>query len=105
MSWTCIRKEVSYFVMLVSRYLSEPLYADVFKYELVEPDTEISATIDEMNADAETVEMSKTQAERDRKKKAKVRITVQHVDIIKDDFWLRRPWLLSGRPGKILKEP
>lgn len=54
--------------------------------------------------EAEQAEISKTQAEKDRKKKAKARITVQHVDIIKDEFWDRRPWLLSNKPGKIPKE-
>jgi tRNA(His) guanylyltransferase len=49
--------------------------------------------------------MSKTQAEKERKKRQKARIAVQHVDIIKDDFWQRRPWLLSGKPGRIPKEP
>jgi tRNA(His) guanylyltransferase len=55
--------------------------------------------------EVEQAETSKTQAEKDRKKKAKARITVQHVDIIRDDFWERRPWLLSNKPGKIPKEP
>ncbi len=50
-------------------------------------------------------EMSKTQEENEKKRRAKARITVQHVDIIKDEFWERRPWLLSNRPGKIPKEP
>lgn len=54
---------------------------------------------------AEPVQQSKTQAEKDRKKRAKARIVVEHLDIIKDDFWDRRPWLLSGKPGKIPKEP
>jgi tRNA(His) guanylyltransferase len=55
--------------------------------------------------EGEHSEVSKTQAEKDRKKKAKARITVQHVDIIKDEFWNRRPWLLTNKPGKIPKEP
>jgi tRNA(His) guanylyltransferase len=50
-------------------------------------------------------ELSKTQQEKEKKKRAKARITVQHVDIIKDEFWERRPWLLSNKPGKIPKEP
>lgn len=53
----------------------------------------------------EQQELSKTQAEKDRKKRAKAKITVQHVDIIKDEFWARRPWLLSNKPGEIPKEP
>lgn len=47
---------------------------------------------------------SKTQIEKDKKRRAKARITVQHVDIIKDDFWERRPWLQSNKPGRIPKE-
>lgn len=53
----------------------------------------------------EQVAQSKTQEENDRKRRAKARITVQHLDIIKDEFWQRRPWLLSNKPGKIPKEP
>ncbi|KAL8419892.1 hypothetical protein RB594_002884 [Gaeumannomyces avenae] len=47
---------------------------------------------------------SKTQAESNKKKRAKARVTVEHMDIIKDDFWDRRPWLLSNKPGEIPKE-
>lgn len=56
-------------------------------------------------ASNEERELSKTQADKDRKRRAKARLTVQHVDIIKDEFWDQRPWLLSNKPGKILKEP
>lgn len=52
----------------------------------------------------EQKELSKTQEEKDRKRRAKARITVQHVDVIKDEFWQKRPWLLSNKPGKIPKE-
>ncbi|KAI9648405.1 tRNA-His guanylyltransferase [Ciborinia camelliae] len=73
-------------------------------YELVEPggpetnDEDSAKTIEEK-------ELSKTQEEKDRKRRAKARITVQHIDVIKDEFWQRRPWLLSNKPGKIPKEP
>jgi tRNA(His) guanylyltransferase len=30
----------------------------------------------------------------------KALLVVEHVDIIQDEFWERRPWLLSNRPGK-----
>jgi tRNA(His) guanylyltransferase len=43
---------------------------------------------------------SKTQAEKLRKAKAKARVVVEHVDIIRDEFWEKRPWILSGKPGK-----
>ncbi|PVH75327.1 tRNAHis guanylyltransferas-like protein Thg1 [Cadophora sp. DSE1049] len=74
-------------------------------YEMVEPGT-AQEIIDEDSAKTvEQMAMSKTQEEKDRKRRAKARITVQHVDIIKDEFWERRPWLLSNKPGKIPKEP
>ncbi|TVY71550.1 tRNA(His) guanylyltransferase [Lachnellula suecica] len=73
-------------------------------YELVEPGS-VSGVIDEDSAKTvEQLEVSKTQEEKDRKRRAKAVITIEHVDIIKDEFWERRPWLLSNKPGKIPKE-
>jgi tRNA(His) guanylyltransferase len=60
---------------------------------------------DDFAKTVEEREISKTQEEKDRKRRAKARITVQHIDIIKDEFWERRPWLLSNKPGEIPKEP
>ncbi|MCJ1421478.1 tRNA-His guanylyltransferase [Xylographa parallela] len=40
----------------------------------------------------------KTQPEKERTKRAKTSILVEHLDLIKDGFWQRRPWLLSDRP-------
>jgi tRNA(His) guanylyltransferase len=73
------------------------------KYELVEPGTH-NTTV-ETDSLAEPIQQSKTQAESDKKRRAKARIVVQHIDIIKPEFWDRRPWLLSNKPGKIPKEP
>ncbi|KAG6199084.1 Glucose-responsive transcription factor [Claviceps purpurea] len=70
-------------------------------YELV--DAERHAVALEMDDLAEPVQQSKSQAERDRKKRAKARIVVEHTDIIKDEFWNRRPWILSNKPGKAPK--
>ncbi|KAK4147786.1 Thg1 C terminal domain-containing protein [Dichotomopilus funicola] len=72
-------------------------------YELVEPGTHDTAT--EADNLAEPVPQSKTQTENDKKRRAKARIVVEHLDIIKDEFWDRRPWLLSNKPGKVPKEP
>ena len=44
-------------------------------------------------------QMSRTQKDRDRKKRSKARIITEHVDLIKDDFWEKRPWILSGKAG------
>ncbi|OTB04441.1 hypothetical protein M426DRAFT_320799 [Hypoxylon sp. CI-4A] len=71
-------------------------------YELVEPGSnDVANAVDEV---AEPAKQSKTQDENDKKRRAKARVLVDHVDIIKDDFWQRRPWLLSNKPGKIPKE-
>jgi tRNA(His) guanylyltransferase len=43
---------------------------------------------------------SKTQAEKLRKARIKTKVIIEHVDIIKDEFWEKRPWILSGKPGK-----
>ncbi|MCJ1479195.1 tRNA-His guanylyltransferase [Lambiella insularis] len=43
--------------------------------------------------------MSKTQREKQRKKRVKASIVVEHIDLINDEFWRRRPWLLSAGPG------
>lgn len=45
------------------------------------------------------VHKSKTQREKEKKRRLKARIVVEHVDIIRDAFWERRPWILSGRVG------
>ena len=45
--------------------------------------------------------LSKTAAEKERKRRQKAGIAIKHIDIIKDDFWIRRPWILSGRAGKL----
>lgn len=71
----------------------------------MEPGTTSEVIDEDTVKTGEEAELSKTQEEKDRKRRAKARITVQHVDIIKDEFWERRPWLLSNKPGKIPKEP
>lgn len=75
----------------------------MIQYELVEPSSHNLA--DDADNIAEPVQQSKTQAENDKKRRNKARVTVEHLDIIKDDFWDRRPWLLSNKPGKPPKLP
>lgn len=43
--------------------------------------------------------ISRTQKEKDRKKRCKAKIITEHVDLIKDCFWEKRPWILSGKTG------
>ncbi|RKU48303.1 tRNA-His guanylyltransferase [Coniochaeta pulveracea] len=68
-------------------------------YELVEPSSQKTAA-NEVDNIAEPVQQSKTQAEKEKKLRNKAQVTIQHLDIIKDEFWDRRPWLLSNKPGK-----
>lgn len=76
--------------------------ANICQYELVDPASHnVAVTMDTL---AEPVQQSKTQNENDKKRRSKARIVVEHMDIIKDEFWDRRPWILSNKPGKIPKE-
>ncbi|KAK4227584.1 tRNA guanylyltransferase [Podospora fimiseda] len=67
-------------------------------YELVQPGTHNTAA--EVDQQAEQVQQSKNQAEKDKKSRAKAQVVIEHLDIIKDEFWDQRPWLLSNKPGK-----
>lgn len=78
------------------------LLTAISQYELVDPASHSTST--EVDGLAEPVKQSKTQTENDKKRRAKARILVDHLDIIKDDFWDRRPWILSNKPGKVPKE-
>ncbi|ODA76130.1 hypothetical protein RJ55_08413 [Drechmeria coniospora] len=71
-------------------------------FELAEPDGHNVAQ--EMEDLAMPIEESKSRADKERKRRTKARVVVEHLDIIKDDFWNRRPWILSGKPGKVPKE-
>ena len=44
--------------------------------------------------------LSKTQQDKQRKAKAKAEVVVKHCDIIKDEFWDQRPWLLGGKGAR-----
>jgi hypothetical protein len=43
------------------------------------------------------VQLSRTQKDKERKKRSKASVLMDHVDIIKDEFWEKRPWILSGK--------
>lgn len=62
-------------------------------------------TFDDDNEHEQVEEISKTQKEKMKKARQKAQIVVEHIDIIKEDFWAVRPWLLSGKPGRpVMKE-
>lgn len=45
-------------------------------------------------------EKSKSIIKREAKRLAKSEIVVEHIDIIKDDFWVKRPWILNPNIGR-----
>ncbi|THW44075.1 tRNAHis guanylyltransferase [Aureobasidium pullulans] len=47
------------------------------------------------SSDEKKKPLSKTQMEKERKRKQKARVVVEHVDIIKDKFWQENPWILG----------
>lgn len=69
------------------------------QYELEEPQS--STATETPDASRGKEELSRTQQEKLRKLRCKAKVVVEHVDIIKDDFWARRPWILSNRPGRL----
>jgi tRNA(His) guanylyltransferase len=75
---------------------------DVSKFESTKknriPATHASSAGKETSRGRPT-QMSRTQKDKDRKKRSKARIITEHVDLIKDDFWEKRPWILSGKTG------
>lgn len=71
------------------------------QYQLEDQSSTATATTQAPESQAPPTELSKTQQEKMRKLRRKAQVVVEHVDIIKDDFWQRRPWLLSGKPGKL----
>ncbi len=68
------------------------------QYELVDSSVTPTGQMEEISNEQEK-EKSKTQVEKERKRRAKARITIEHLDIIQDEFWEKRPWLLSNKPG------
>jgi tRNA(His) guanylyltransferase len=58
-----------------------------------------AATTSQQGNEGRPVPMSRTQKDKDRKKRSKATVLMEHVDIIKDEFWEKRPWILSGKTG------
>ncbi|KAJ5245302.1 hypothetical protein N7489_005398 [Penicillium chrysogenum] len=69
------------------------------QYELEEPKPTKSST-DEESPVSES-KQSRSQQDKIRKLRRKAQVVIDHVDIIKDEFWEKRPWILSGNPGKL----
>ncbi|KAI4953627.1 hypothetical protein J4E91_002475 [Alternaria rosae] len=64
-----------------------------------ETNDKAAATAPQQANEGRPVPMSRTQRDKDRKKRSKATVLMEHVDIIKDEFWEKRPWILSGKTG------
>ncbi|KAJ5167230.1 tRNA(His) guanylyltransferase, partial [Penicillium canariense] len=69
------------------------------QYELQELKSTQASTEDDILVPE--AEQSRSQQDKLKKLRRKAQVVVDHIDIIKDDFWERRPWILSGKPGKL----
>lgn len=70
------------------------------QYQLEEPKSKPAQDTEETTSTPQEA-ASRTQQDKIRKLRRKARVVVEHVDIIKDDFWERRPWILSNKPGTL----
>lgn len=72
------------------------------QYQLEDPKPESKSRHgDDDEAPMDESKISRAQQDKLRKLRRKAQVVVDHVDIIKDEFWERRPWILSGKPGKL----
>ena len=84
--------------MCVSLWLPYPfLSLTLEQFALETGDPPGASAESEFNA----AKLSKTAAEKERKAKLKSQVAIEHTDIIKDDFWKRRPWILTGTAGRL----
>ncbi|KAJ5819308.1 hypothetical protein N7474_004899 [Penicillium riverlandense] len=78
------------------------------QYELQDPSSVQTSADDNGSSGASSAvpgsKPSRSQQDKLRKLRRKARVVVDHVDIIKDEFWDRRPWILSNSPGKLPAE-
>ncbi|RAH68664.1 tRNA guanylyltransferase [Aspergillus aculeatinus CBS 121060] len=74
------------------------------QYQLEDAQSKSGTSNAEEEEDMPSAPASRSQQDKIRKLRRKAQVVVDHVDIIKDEFWQRRPWILSGRPGKLPTE-
>lgn len=95
---------VVYRQVRTASYLLAEQLSDSIQYQLEEPKAKSAANDgegEETSPMPEDNNASRTQQDKLRKLRRKAKVVVEHVDIIKNDFWERRPWILSNKPGKL----
>lgn len=71
------------------------------QYQLEEAKPAAEKAVEQEEFTTQDAQVSRSQQEKLKKLRRKAQVVVEHVDIIKDEFWERRPWILSGKPGKL----
>ena len=72
----------------------EELFTDMMQYKIESAGSgDIAATF--VGSAGDGAQISRTQKEKERKRRMKADVIIQHTDFIKDEFWQQRPWLLS----------
>ncbi|KAJ5292043.1 hypothetical protein N7478_001294 [Penicillium angulare] len=69
------------------------------QYELQDPKPSSVSVEDETSVPES--QQSRSQQDKMKKLRRKAKVVIDHVDIIKDEFWARRPWIISGSAGKL----
>lgn len=82
----------------------QPSFLIPVQYQLEEPKPKPGSGYEDESMPISEKQPSKSQQDKLRKLRRKAQAVVEHVDIIKDDFWERRPWILSNKPGKLPEE-
>jgi hypothetical protein len=76
------------------------------QYELQSAITGSQQILEQVASDTEDalsqpLKLSKTAQQQEKKRKSKAGIAIEHLDIIKNEFWQQRAWILSGRAGRL----
>ena len=88
-------REALYSVMYIAQLRPrEELFTDMMQYKIESAGSgDIAATF--VGSAGDGAQISRTQKEKERKRRMKADVIIQHTDFIKDEFWQQRPWLLS----------
>ena len=71
------------------------------KYKDVKKEETFGGLVAKVPGEDLSVAMSRSALEKERKRKMKAEIVVEHVDLIQKDFWEARPYILAGKRGVV----
>lgn len=71
------------------------------KYDDVKKEESFGGLVAKVPGEDLSVAMSRSALEKERKRKMKAEIVVEHVDLIQKDFWEARPYILAGKRGVV----